>query len=58
MDQTLAKKRNTQLLLGVRPEETKKILEETAGLWRGRKIGPISYQRAARKSYATLRQRE
>ena len=36
-------------------EEVKKILRETAGIWRGRKIDPIRYQRAMRKSYALER---
>lgn len=32
-----------------------RVLNNTVGLWRGRKIDPIKYQRAMRKSYATER---
>ena len=30
---------------------TQKILSETSGLWQGRKLDPISYQRKMRSSY-------
>ncbi|MBI3305009.1 hypothetical protein HYZ80_01635 [Candidatus Parcubacteria bacterium] len=37
------------------PTEIKKVIRETAGLWRNRKLDPIKYQRAMRKLYATVR---
>ena len=36
-------------------EAIRKILHETAGLWRGKKLDPLAYQRAMRRSYATIR---
>lgn len=37
------------------PEEIRRILKRTWGLWRGRKINPIAYQRKMRKEYETAR---
>lgn len=35
-----------------RVKEIRVILRQTAGLWQGRKLNPLSYQRAMRASYA------
>ena len=35
-------------------EAVREILRETAGLWRGKKLDPLAYQRAMRRSYATI----
>ena len=55
MVKTLAQKENISrsysLLIGMNANEIKKTLRETAGIWRGRKIDPLRYQRAMRKSY-------
>ena len=38
-------------------KEIQTALRKTAGLWRGRSINPLTYQRAMRKTYATVRKR-
>ena len=41
-------------ILSPAPANVKKILERTAGLWRGRGINASSYQKAIRDSYSTI----
>ena len=60
MAHTIAQ-RNTrtrpQILLRRTPEAMDEALKKTSGLWRGRKIDPVRYQKEMRKSYATEKMR-
>ena len=45
------------LIRGYSKQELKDILDKTAGIWRGRGLNPLRYQRAMRKLYSTAHQK-
>ena len=45
------------LARGYSKQELKNILDKTAGMWRGRGLNPLPYQRAMRKLYTTVHEK-
>ena len=54
--QPVRTKKNT--LIYKNKEAIKKTLRDTSGIWKNRKIDPLAYQRAMRKSYAFAKNRK
>ena len=44
-------------LLAKEVNESQKILHRTFGIWRGRQLDPVAYQRKMRASYGTVRRK-